>query len=154
LRADARSYAGLADSLPPPTTWTGAAADAYEAARRRTATHLSGAPDSLDERLEATADLADALADWMRQARSDLAATLAEVLTSAEAVSLSLARSAGAAPDPPGGDHWRPTPAVAARDAQAAADVATLVLDTVADSYVAAEELIMATAALAGPQRR
>jgi hypothetical protein len=153
LRADARSYAGLADSLPPPTTWTGDAAEAYEAARRRTASHLSGTPDSLAQRLEATADLADALADWMRQARSDLAVTLAEVLTSAEAVSLSLALSAGAVPDPPG-EHWRPTPAAATRDARAAADVATRVLDTVADSYAAAEELITATAALAGPQRR
>src|SRR4051794_24105681 len=37
LRADARAYAGIAESLPPPGLWTGAAAEAYDAARLRTA---------------------------------------------------------------------------------------------------------------------
>ena len=140
LRGDARSYAGVADSLPPPGGWTGDAADAYEQARRRTAAHLSGGADSLDERLEATADLADALIDWMRETRGGLAATLAEVLTSAEALSLSA--SSGAVADPP-----------AAWEVEAAADVAARVLGTVADSYDAVQELMTGSASLATPLR-
>lgn len=138
LRADARLFAGLAGSLPAPDGWTGDAADAYDAARRRTAQHLSGRPDSLDERLEATADLADALAGWMRRARGDLATTLAEVLSSAEGLTL----SPGVGVDP-----------AATREAEAAAEVAVRVLRTVADSYDTAVELLHGSAELATPQR-
>src|SRR3954469_9009136 len=53
LRADARAYGRLAESLPGPGHWTGEAAEAYDAARLRTAEHLSGSPESLDERLVA-----------------------------------------------------------------------------------------------------
>ena len=134
LRADARAYASIAEFLPPPGTWTGDAADTYDTARRRTADHLSGGPDSLDERLEATADLADALIEWMTQARHDLAAALAEILSSMEAVSL----TADAAPDP-----------ATDRDALAAADVAECVLRTVADSYDLADDLLAGSAGLA-----
>jgi hypothetical protein len=136
LRADARSYAGVAESLPPPGTWSGDAAEAYDAARRHTADHLSGGPDSLDERLEASADLADALTDWMRQTRGDLATTLAEVMTSAEGLSLSVA----AGPTAP-------------EDARAAADVAARVLERVADSYDVALELITGSADLSTARR-
>jgi hypothetical protein len=140
LRDDARSYAGVADSLPPPGVWTGEAADTYDQARKRAAAHLSGGVDSLDERLEATADLADALLDWMRETRSGLAATLADVLTSAEALSLS--ESSSAVADPP-----------ATREIQAAADIAERVLRTVADSYDAVRELMTSSASLATPLR-
>lgn len=138
LRDDARSYAGVADSLPQPGVWAGDAADAYERARKQTAAHLSGGVHSLDERLEATADLADALIDWMRETRAGLAATLAEVLTSAEALSLSASPTAVA--DPP-----------AAWEVEAAADVAARVLETVADSYDAVRELITSSASLTTP---
>lgn len=138
LRADARSYAGIAGSLPAPDVWSGEAAEAYDASRRRTASHLSGAVDSLDERLEATADVADALIDWMRQTRSDLAVTLAEVLTSAEGLSLSAET---------------PVDPTAVRDAQAAAEVAVRVLETVANSYDAALDLITRSADLATPSQ-
>jgi methyl-accepting chemotaxis protein len=140
LRGDARSYAGVADSLPPPGLWAGDAADAYEQVRKRTAAHLSGGVDSLDERLEATADLADALVDWMGETRGALAATLAEVMTSAEALTLSA--SAKAAADPP-----------AAREVEAAAEVGAQVLRTVADSYDAVQELMTSSASLATPLR-
>lgn len=120
LRATTRSYAELADALPAPGIWTGDAADAYDEARRRVAAHLSGGVDSLDERLSAAADLADATADWMTRTRDGLAAALAAVGTSAEALSLSF--SAGA--DPP-----------AAGDVRAAAEVAARVLGAVADGY-------------------
>jgi len=133
LRADARAYGRIAASLPPPTTWSGDAAAAYEAARSRTAGHLSGGEDSLDERLEATADLADALIDWMSRSRDDLAATLAEILTSSEALTL----AAEAATNPPG-----------PRDIQAAAGVAVRVLHAVADAYHRAEDLLHSTADL------
>jgi hypothetical protein len=139
LRGDARSYAGVADSLPPPGLWAGDAADAYEQARKRTAAHLSGGVDSLDERLEATADLADALIDWMSETRGALAATLAEVMTSAEALTLSASSKAA---DPP-----------AAREVEAAAEVAAQVLRTVADSYDAVQELMAGSASLATPLR-
>ncbi len=138
LRADARSYAHLADTLPPPDGWTGDAADAYDDVRKRAAGHLSGRSESLDGRLEATADLADALVDWMRRTRGDLATTLAEVLSSAEGLSL----STDAAVDP-----------AAAREAQAAAVVAVRVLQTVADGYDAAVEVLSRSAHLATPRR-
>jgi hypothetical protein len=140
LRDDARSYAGVAGSLPLPGVWTGDAADAYEQARKRTAAHLSGGADSLDERLEATADLADALIGWMRQTRGGLAAALAEVMTSAEALSLSA--SSDAVADLP--QAW---------EVDAAADVATRVLETVADSYDAVRELMAGSAPLTTPSR-
>ena len=134
LRADARAYAGLAASLPPPGDWRGDAADAYDAARKRIADHLSGGSDSLDERLDATADLADALVDWMTQTRSDLALTLAEVLGSAEAVSI----VADATVDPTG-----------PHSVVAAADVGERILRTVADSYELAADLLDGSAELA-----
>ena len=138
LRADARGCAGIAEALPPPGAWTGDAADAYDAARRHTADQLTGGPESLDERLEATADLADALIGWMGRARADLARTLAEVLGSAEALSL----SSGSAIDP-----------AAAREVLAAADVGCRILQTVAESYELAADLLHGSAELATPSR-
>ena len=126
LRADARAYAVLAASLPPPGEWTGVAAEAYDVARKRAATHLSGGPDSLDERLHAAADLADELMTWMRSARDLLAETLAEVLSSSEAVIL-----AGTEVD-----------LAAAREQQAAAEVAARVLRAVADGYEVATDVL------------
>jgi hypothetical protein len=133
LRADARGYAGIAEALPPAGTWTGDAADAYDAARRRTADHLSGGPDSLDERLEATADLADALIGWIGQSRADLARTLAQVLGSAEALSLSF----DSAVDP-----------AAAGEVMAAADVGRRILGTVGEAYELAADLLHGSAEL------
>ena len=133
LRADARAYADIAATLPSPAGWSGDAAEAYDAARRRAADHLSGEPDSLDERLEATADLADALVEWMRQARRETAAMLTGVLTSAEAVDLS-----SAAPLEP----------TSVRELAAAAALASRVLRTVADSYEPAADLLTGSATL------
>ncbi|MEV4345962.1 hypothetical protein AB0J83_15960 [Actinoplanes sp. NPDC049596] len=127
LRSAARSCAGVAAALPPPGEWEGEAAETYDDLRRRVATHLAGDGDSLDERLEATADLADALHDWMSRSRDAVAAVLAEVLMSAEA--LTLQTSPVAHP---------PEPA----DLQAAVTVATHVLRTIADLYAEAEDLI------------
>jgi hypothetical protein len=134
LRRSAAGYAQASTSLPAPVTWSGTAADAYDAARRELAGHLDGEQHSLAERLEASADLADALADWMWRARSAVAASLAEVLGSAEAVLLST-------PDP--------TVPVPVPEAVAAASVAERVLRAVAEAYAEAGELLDGSADLA-----
>jgi hypothetical protein len=135
LRADARACADAAAALPAPDEWTGEAADAYDDLRRRTAAQLSGAVDSLDERLEATADLAQALTDWMAKTRADLAATLAVILTSHEALTLTTA-----APE-----------SSPAAQVPAVAEVAVRVLCGIADSYDEGADLLRGSAALAIP---
>jgi hypothetical protein len=125
LRANARSYADLADSVPFAGEWSGDAAEMYEQARRRVAEHLNGGPESLARRMELTADFAEALTEWMTRARDDLAMTLAEVLGSAEAVTLS------AGTDLPPDEQ-----------ARAAAAVAALLLRAIADSYDRGESLL------------
>ncbi|GIE89415.1 hypothetical protein [Actinoplanes regularis] len=135
LRAQARACVDTADTLPPATSWTGDAAEAYEAARRRAAEQLNVGPDSLSRRMSATADLADALTDWMTRTRGELAGALAGVLTSAEA--LTLVADGGF----PGSD-----------EVHAAADVATLLLRTIGDSYDRAEDLLDDALPLKSPQ--
>jgi hypothetical protein len=133
LRADARAYASIAQSLPGADGWSGAAADSYESARRRTAGFLSGGTESLDERLEATADLAEALIDWMSQTRNGLATVLAQALGSTEA--LQLANDA-------------PLDPAANRTTAAAADVGATLLQAVANSYNLATDLLEGSAHL------
>ena len=135
LRADARAYAVLAASLPRPGEWTGAAAEAYDAARQRAAEHLSGGAESLAERLEAAAELADALIDWMRTARDAVADALAEVLTSTEAVTLAETK----------------VDLASAREPTAAAEVATRVLRAVAETHETATKLLQGSARLSEP---
>jgi hypothetical protein len=78
------------------------------------------------------------LIEWMREARSDLAAVLAEVLSSTEALSL----SGDAEVDP-----------AAAREVGAAADVAVRVLESVAGSYDTAQELLAGSTGLSTVRR-
>lgn len=136
LRAGARACAQVADSLPPPDEWTGEAADAYAEVRRRAAAHLGGGDESLEERLEATADLAQALTEWMTRTRSDLAGTLADALDSGQAVAL----TGGGVTVPP------PHP-----EMLAAADVAAHILRAIADNYDYAGDLLRGSAQLAEP---
>jgi hypothetical protein len=133
LRGRAAGYVEAAAALPGPEGWSGEAADAYDAARRRLADHLSGDAQSLAERLEATADVTDALVDWMCRGRSAVARTLADVLGSGEAVTLSAA------------DDTVPVPMT---ELVAAADVAARVLRTVVDIYDEAAELLASTTEL------
>ena len=135
LRAEARACAEVAADLPEPGDWSGEAAEAYDAVRQRVADRLSGDDDSLDERLEATADLAQALLDWMTKARADLAEALAAILASGEA--LTLAAGAGSPPT--------------TAETDAAAAVATHVLRTIADDYADADDLLQGSADLAEP---
>ncbi|HEY0002766.1 MAG TPA: hypothetical protein VGB74_20095 [Actinoplanes sp.] len=134
LRSDARAYAEVAAGLPAPGEWTGDAADAYDDLRRRTAAHLSGDHESLDERLEATADLAEALTDWMAETRARLAATLAEILASGDALTLLPPTT------PP------PMPQVIA-----AADIAAHLLRSIADSYSEGTDLLHNSTSLTTP---
>jgi hypothetical protein len=135
LRADARAYGVLAASLPGPGVWTGAAAEAYDAARQRAAEHLCGGEESLGARLEASADLADGLVAWMRGARAEVADALARALGSTEAVVL-----AEGAADP-----------ASSRELDAAAQVGALVLRAVADGCLTGADLLHDSAGLAHP---
>ncbi|BCJ52826.1 hypothetical protein Asp14428_43010 [Actinoplanes sp. NBRC 14428] len=135
LRADARACAVVAATLPPPGEWTGAAADAYDRTRHRTATRIAGATNSLDHRLAKSAELAESLAGWMTTAREDLAAALAEALTSTEAVTLSTDKLDVASPG----------------EAAAAANVAETILRPVADACDEAADLLHTTSRLAEP---
>ena len=126
LRADARACVETAQELPTPGDWDGEAAAAYAELRGRVADRLSGTGESLDERLEASADLAEALVDWMERARVELAVALAGVLASGEAVALK-----------------------AEDDPLAAAAVAAQVLRTIAESYAEADDLLQGSAELA-----
>jgi hypothetical protein len=130
LRADARVYADLADALPLADGWTGEASEAYEKARRGTAEHLNGGPDSLGHRMSATADLADSLTAWMLQIRADLAAALAAAMLSTEAVVLA------------GVDH------LPSDQAAAAATIGARLLRVIADGYDEAEDLVTVSAEL------
>jgi hypothetical protein len=129
LRAGARACAEVADGLPQSGEWSGEAAEAYMAMRARMAERLSGGDDeSLDERLEASADLAQALVDWMVQARSALAAGLGRVLASGEAVGLLVGTSA---------------------ESTDAAEIGALLLRTIADIYDEAGDLLEGSTELA-----
>jgi hypothetical protein len=168
LRADARAYADIALALPPPEDWTGDAAEAYDNARRRAAGHLSGGAESLDERLEATADLADALVGWIDQSRAEVTAALAEILGSSEAVAVSASSStssssagsstagsssagSSSADSSGAGSSDSPVDPGAVRQALAAADIAERLLRTIADSYDLAADLLDHSADLANP---
>lgn len=132
IRTEARACVAVAAGLPAPGDWTGEAADSYAEARQRTAAQLSGGGESLDERLEATADLAEALHDWMTQTRDELARALAAALGSSEAAALTVAGGM-----PPG-----------EADIVGAADIAASLLRVVADRYAYAEELLHGSADL------
>jgi len=134
LRAEARACVEVAAALPPPREWTGEAAEAYEEVRRRLADQLSGGDESLDERLQATADLAEALREWMEQTRGEVAAALASALGSGEAIAL--AASEGSIPPPPA-------------DVLAAANIAAHLLRVVADNYDNATDLLQGSSGLA-----
>lgn len=134
LRADARACAVLAASLPPPGEWSGMAAEAYDRARQRTAERLSG-EFSLGERLQASADLAEALAGWMRTTRDGLASVLAEIVGSAEAIVLASDKVDITSP----------------REIMAAADAGEKILEVVADAYDEAVDLMRTSSDLAEP---
>jgi hypothetical protein len=126
LRDLAHRYADVAAPLTGDDRWQGAAGQAYDAARRGLAAHLDSEADSLTGRLHSTAGYADALADWVDRGRRAVARTLAEVLASAEAVTVTVGRAPTGVPGP----------------ALAAAEIAARVLGVVADVHAEGEELL------------
>jgi hypothetical protein len=122
LRAAADGYA--AHRLPVDVAWASTAGEAYSVRAAALARHLTdGGPDGLAGRLRATASYAEDVAEWGQRWRDELARTLAEVLTSAQAATLGagevsvLARVSGRVSD---------------AAVRAAADIGAHVLGTVA----------------------
>lgn len=148
LRGLLPSYLAARTELTAEIDWEGAAGSVFEAHRASLAAQLGEGPQSIPERVTATAEYAAALADWVIHTRSALARTLAEALGSAEAVSVVLAAapSAGAPPvaaAPPAGAPPVAAPPLAALPVQrAAAEIGARVLATVVAAYDEAEALL------------
>jgi hypothetical protein len=136
LRTARETLSDVASALPHPDSWAGPAAEAYEARRAGLATHV----DELAGRAAATAEFGADLAEWMRTTRREVAATLADVLSSAESVTL---------PVHGGG----PVELLPAAQLGAAADMATLVLRTIGDAFAAAGPLLDQSVGLADAAR-
>lgn len=130
VRRLVRRYDDACAPLTDPVAWSGPAASAYDQARAALLRHLDEGPESLVGRLESTAGYADALADWVEGSRLALARALAEVLRSAEAVTV-LAATSGRVPSRSG-------------DAGAveAAEIAARVLAVLCVAYDGAETLL------------
>lgn len=119
-----RAYDEVRVVLAGPGDWRGPAAEAYAARRQALVSYLGDGPESLAGRMTTTAGYADAVAGWIGRTRGALARTLAEVLGSAEAVTV--------VTGPAGGGL---------SDAAAAAEIGARVLATVAGAYDEVEAL-------------
>ncbi|MCW3844552.1 hypothetical protein ONA70_31185 [Micromonospora yasonensis] len=128
VRRLVRGYDDTCAMLTDPVAWSGPAAAAYDEARNALLRHLDEGSESLVGRLESTAGYADALADWVEGSRLALARALAEVLRSAEAVTVHVAGR-------PGVDAGR-------AGALAAAEIAARVLGVLGVAYDGAETLL------------
>jgi hypothetical protein len=130
LRGLIREYDDLCRPLRDPVSWEGAAADVFDSHRAGLVAHLIDGPESLAGRLDANAAYAEAIADWMTGSRASLARTLAEVLGSAEAVTVVVGTGGNAGAGS------------AVSGARAAAEIGARVLVTIADAYDRAETLL------------
>ena len=122
LRQQAQAYAET--PVGPALSWRGSAAAAFAAHATALANHLTAGPGSMLERLGDTAGYADAVAAWFERSRVAVAAALADVLTSAQAVTLR-SSSAGSL----------------SASVTAAADIATYLLDVVGDAVAVGDDL-------------
>ncbi|MEO3743689.1 hypothetical protein [Plantactinospora sp. B5E13] len=127
-RTAGRAYDEVRVVLTGPGNWRGSAAEAYAVRRRALVTYLGDGPGSLAGRMTTTAGYADAVADWIGRTRGALARTLAEVLGSAEAVTVVTAPADGPVTGPVTGSV-------------AAAEIGARVLATVAEAYDEVEAL-------------
>jgi hypothetical protein len=91
LRAQAEAY--VSKPVPTSVRWEGTVADVYAVRAAALRDHT----DAMATRLTATARYAEDVASWWDESRADVAAALAEVLTSAQAVTV----TTKAAPDAP-----------------------------------------------------
>ncbi|MCW3814595.1 hypothetical protein ONA91_09010 [Micromonospora sp. DR5-3] len=128
VRRLVRGYDDTCALLADPVAWSGPAAAAYDEARGALLRHLDEGPESLVGRLESTAGYADALADWVEGSRLALARALADVLRSAEAVTVHAAGRPGGGGEGAGG--------------LAAAEIAVRVLGVLGVAYDGAETLL------------
>jgi len=142
LRNQAEQYTVAA--IPPDVHWHSTAGESYSAHASALAAHLSseaapgagsgtGAGAGADEstmagRLRATADYAEAVADWFCRSRDGMAMALADVLASAEALTM---RSPA-----------HPESTVAAGVVTAAADIGAHVLSAAAMARAAGHDLL------------
>jgi hypothetical protein len=116
--------------------WRGSTGDVYAAQASALNEHLRGDRDeSMAARLDATASYVEELAAWVDQSRRELAAALADVITSAQAVTLG---RSGPAPAPASA-LAASAPAPASTDLRpdavlAAADIGAYVLAAVAEA--------------------
>jgi hypothetical protein len=133
VRRHVHGYDHACATLTDPLLWSGPAAAAYGQSRTMLLRHLDDGPESLVGRLEATAGYADALADWVEGSRLTVARTLAEVIGSAEAVSVVAATSI-TRESPHSGPSSPGTPA--------AAEIAARVLAVLCVAYDGAETLL------------
>jgi hypothetical protein len=130
-----RAEAFEAAEIPTGPPWRGTAGEAFGVYAADLRGHLAGEPgrgeDSMAARLRATASCVDDVADWCRRSRDGLARTLAEIIASAQAVTV---RSL---PDVSGFAAVRvPVAAVAA-----AADIGARVLAAAAEAVADGEAL-------------
>ncbi len=145
LRSARDSLAEVATALPAAAGWDGPAADAYRAHRDGLAAQV----EDLAARAVATAELGAEMADWMRAARRDVAAVLADVLSSGASVTMLSSGASVTVPAARGG----PVELLPPAQVDAAAQVAVVVLRTVGDAFAAAGPILDRSAELAAPRR-
>lgn len=140
VRQFVRGYDEVCAALTDPDFWSGPAASAYGEVRGALLKHLDEGPESLVGRLDSTAGYADALADWVERSRLALARTLAEVLGSAEAVTVvaaTMPRFTGAS-----AGTGAAAPVAAGAAGTGAAEIAARVLAVLCVAYDGAETLL------------
>jgi hypothetical protein len=153
LRARADRYGQL--PIPTAVAWEGAAAERSAATMTALRRYLVGAdggedPTSLAGQLRATASFVDSVADWQQRWREEMAAMLAWVITSRQAVQVrsGLTKGAGVvkgAGVATGADDGGSLMAAV----RAAADIGAALLGVVDDALVAGRELVRQAAEVA-----
>ena len=119
LRELAEQYAAVA--IPAGVPWAGGAGEAYSARAAALASYLHGDDDdTMAGRLATTASYVDDVADWQARSRDRIARALADVLSSAQAVTLRMQSASGSGS---GGGRVEAAADVGAHVLAAAADV-------------------------------
>jgi len=138
LRDWARAY-GRA-TVPTNVPWEGSAAQFYAASATALSRHLHGdADESMASRLGANASYVDSVAEWVQRSRDQVARTLAQVLTSSQAVTVrSVPTLGGRFVDVMGNDGLV---GGIAQAVVAAADIGAAVLGVAEDAMVAGRDL-------------
>jgi hypothetical protein len=138
LRDQALSYEGA--TIPAAVPWEGSAAHRYAVQAAGLGRFLQRADaESLAGRLRATASYVDSVADWCQQSRDQVARSLAQVLTSSQAVAVRSVPALGRGL----GEVMRATDSGAglAQAVTAAADIGALLLGVAEDAVVAGRNL-------------